>query len=1269
MSKNSLLAFMMAAGLGASAFAASPQASQTLTLTDWTGRGFAPDRVAYVVPAAVGPAALRVQDADGRPLPVQLFADGTGPALAFVAAVPPGGSTSYVIRTDGVGPAAPPAVTVTPERGALVLANQFLAVRVPAPVEKTFAKPVSADTLPAPVLAFRGPDRKWRGEGAMLAGLPVRRFSVTRAADGPVFAEVRYRLDFEGGGYYQASVRVTDRSPLADITEEYDLGRLDNRTFWQLELSKGWKPDEAEFMTAMGQGVAPVTRLSLSDLEAKIPHGVNGWDLPNQDVVGGTPVRFLFPEGWGARYVTCFGLHRKDERAARSNDYPLAHVVTLHKGNWRRPNSMPVLSQAGRVRVLLPMAVSPRSWLTETGSDVSPFSCHEHDPALPVTFGRRQWGLLLAHPELTVTSPSGIGPGYSAANLYGTVGLDRYKDFILAWPDRAAGYPRVFLKTNEVTRFRAALTNAAEADLRKELKDYYVFSGDPAAAPREVKRLDADLDEALNHIMSMLAIGHHHTYKYAAICAHADSVLSWPELPAADRARLRSKLALLAHLMIEPDVMSHGTGSHHGNPNMGVSRQMDMLNVMALLPDHPLHATWRDYMAMYMVYKTGSFMAPGGAWFEYGSAYHMHGYGKILRGLMGLYASGESGLAPLMREYHRQDFEYFMNLLTPFDPRYGSRMVPGNANSGRGNCSEFLMAMGTFADSDPDLAAAMRWAWEANGRGASGLAVPTMARPWIAPKEPALASRAYPGFGVIFRANQGADETYLFFRSGYLWSHWPIDQNHLFLYAKGAPLIPDQPYQYYTSPDQSFDPYNLIRFGSVSNRFPHAWPDSNILDYRFGGNVEYAWSSSGYPDWFNTPGAAPGWEPLNRRPLDAGLGQTPGAFTWDRQVLFLKGKSDGMPQYFVVRDSTRGPGRLASWFNLNLLGRQTNIQVSAGRVAVETEWPARLDILFPGRAALPFAVREDNAPVQYGPYSRLTRAPATNEVLSRDWLAKDGALATIRNVPAFERQVQLRLPGQPGEDYFWVLAPRGPGEPALKATLLAPGVMKVEPANVVAWDYYWRDYVFLSPTNMVYRDADVTFEGKAGVVRIGKSKVTESLLAGPGRIGFGTNAVESSLPFETTTSMVGMKWSRKPGSGPAPASGPPAEPAVTETAAGVRFSAPNPAYVELARGPYGVKGKGPFDLTFTPSNITGRVDGDLRTLVTTWPETITRPMYRQDGVRWYAGFGDEHSIVKGAAAPQFSLAFGVSAGPHTVAIGEWEWPALPPAPARRGLEP
>jgi hypothetical protein len=94
---------------------------------------------------------------------------------------------------------------------------------------------------------------------------------------------------------------------------------------------------------------------------------------------------------------------------------------------------------------------------------------------------------------------------------------------------------------------------------------------------------------------------------------------------------------------------------------------------------------------------------------------------------------------------------------------------------------------------------------------------------------------------------------------------------------------------------------------------------------------------------------------------------------------------------------------------------------------------------------------------------------------------------------------------------------------------------------------------------------------------------------------------------------------------------------------------------------------GPFDLTFTPDGITGTVDGGVRTLVVTWPEKITRPAYWMDGVRWCAGFADEHSIYKGTAAPQFGIALGVSAGKHEVRIGEWEWPAMPQAPARATL--
>jgi hypothetical protein len=98
-----------------------------------------------------------------------------------------------------------------------------------------------------------------------------------------------------------------------------------------------------------------------------------------------------------------------------------------------------------------------------------------------------------------------------------------------------------------------------------------------------------------------------------------------------------------------------------------------------------------------------------------------------------------------------------------------------------------------------------------------------------------------------------------------------------------------------------------------------------------------------------------------------------------------------------------------------------------------------------------------------------------------------------------------------------------------------------------------------------------------------------------------------------------------------------------------------------------VRGVGPFDLTFTSDKITGTVDGPIRTLVTTWPENIRRPMFHMDGNRWYAGWADDHSIVKGTPAPQFGIAFGVTAGKHTVEVSEWTYPALPPVPTRRNL--
>ena len=225
--------------------AAGAADQQTITLKDWTGRGFAPYLVNYTIPAD-GAKGLRVLDPAGASIPVQITPGANGQAtLSFVASLPANGESVYNFSTDAKSPAAKPAVSITKEGDALVLANQQLAVKVPAPVEKTYDKPVPADTLPAPILAFRGPDGAWRGAGSILTKRAVSKISITQVAAGPVYVETKYRLDYAEGGYYEASVRVTDQAPFAKVSEQFDLGVGANANFWQLDLSKGWKPDAA----------------------------------------------------------------------------------------------------------------------------------------------------------------------------------------------------------------------------------------------------------------------------------------------------------------------------------------------------------------------------------------------------------------------------------------------------------------------------------------------------------------------------------------------------------------------------------------------------------------------------------------------------------------------------------------------------------------------------------------------------------------------------------------------------------------------------------------------------------------------------------------------------------------------------------------------------------------------------------------------------------------------------------------------------------------
>ena len=1269
------LAMLMLIGAAASV---AQSFERTLTITDYTGRGFAPDLVRYTLAPPINHAArLRVTAADGRNVPLQVSAAAKGGSrtLSFVAEVAPNATATYRVRDDGAG-AVPTGVRVQAGKAGLELSNGLLAVRIPPEQQKIYRTPVKAGTLPAPILAFRSGASDWLGDGVIRTERQVKAWSVKVLERGPAFVDVRYAIDWAEGGYYHADIRVVDRVPIVTVREEYDLGKLDGGDCWELNLTQGWNPDTAETAKTWGNG------------------GVAGSsDVPLPEV----KLDPIQPSGAYGNMLSELGLYNAAQAKADPDGYTLAGVVPLHQGQWRRIFPLPLQSPDGNKTILLRLPMTRETtWWAET----SPFSTITHEDALPDTYARRAWALVLGKPPLEVKAGFNnmtVGPCYQARLLYGAVGLDRYKDYITDWQQENVAYPRSLIKQDEVPKYRTAWQANPDDAL---LKNLYAAGGSEAAAKTSLTRALNNMNRYIAHLISCPTPSHHALYDGASIVAHAEQALAWPGLPPEQRADLRIRLAVLAYLMLEGDTMGHANGAHTGNPNMSLARQCWVPALVALLPDHPMYERWKRFTAEYDMYKFATNMAPGGGWFEFGG-YHMWGYARLMHGMFGLEAMGAGDLDRFFM-YHKSDLDYFMNLLTPFDARYGARIVPGLGNSQNRYMNHLIEAAGSFAERDPAFAAHLAWAWQADG--APGGANPEMIKPWIQPKEPKLTSRYFPGFGVIFRAHQGSAETYLALRSGFLWSHWYVDQGQMVLYSKGAPLFPSQPYAYYWSDIKDFSPYNDLRFGHPENEFPFGWPDSNVLACAFGDRVQYAWMSAGYPAWYIKPGLEAHFG--GERKLAEGVEQRQGDFTWDRQMAFLPGKTAHSPNYFVIHDTVRGEGRLAPWLNFDLLGRKEDVQTQGDTLSLKTEWPTNLALIFPGGKAVMPEMAEDAQPVDLagglaGPWINAMKG----RPVSRHWGRKDGKpIDPAKNLlPNFENHVLLRIPGTPGQDYFWLAYPRGAGEALPTVERLAPNVVKITHAE-------GTDYVLLAPVPDRYEGDGVLLEGAAAAVRVAQDGVTLSMLRDAGRVGYQGAVLQGIGPFERTIAPNTLRAETQTIAGqpaaltyqPQLVDHQPVADGVRKAVAGetteyliegdapvdvtdgnvhlegrqaavlltpgtVRFVAPKATYVKLTAGTVGVRGMGPFDLTFTGDRMTGTVDGAARTLVITRPDAIVRPMFHLDAVRWYAGFADETSPFRGRDDAQFSVAFGVLDGKHTVDVREWTSPSLPPAPARRVL--
>jgi hypothetical protein len=149
---------------------------------------------------------------DGREVPCQL-GEADGKNWIWVAAsLEPGQRAEYVVEKGRPAEAQRP-VSVARQGDVFVLDNGRLAVKVPA---------VAGDGLPSPVEAVRVGGR-WIGSGQWHTQRMLVDFTATVLGDGPLFARVRLRYEFQGEAGLHGNVPAF---------AEVDVTLWRNRTRW-----------------------------------------------------------------------------------------------------------------------------------------------------------------------------------------------------------------------------------------------------------------------------------------------------------------------------------------------------------------------------------------------------------------------------------------------------------------------------------------------------------------------------------------------------------------------------------------------------------------------------------------------------------------------------------------------------------------------------------------------------------------------------------------------------------------------------------------------------------------------------------------------------------------------------------------------------------------------------------------------------------------------------------------------------------------------------
>lgn len=913
------------------------------------------------------------------------------------------------------------------EAGVVNLASDLLAVEAPM-IQLAFRGVHEDAEVPPPIFSVRRRDGEKLARGRIIGLERVQR--IEAAIDEPISHTLRHqtRYECEGGRSYAVTITLTAHEPVVIVEE--DFSQVAEGRF-VLDLSP-----KSQITHGHGRG-----RLHPSG-EGKLERGYE----------------IDFREEWTGRIQPFY---------AWWNDYGLWWSAYKPDGDYIG---------------ILPL--EPTQW---TNPAYNPIEVHTGQPdkvdvQFPFRKGTRKWAIVFGEAdEALKTSVGGANLMMKQAIRLGQNPLNDVKDMTLIWPGMDdIGYPHLLCSYGDVPDirwkarthplFREVFENNPDAP--NDPAGLYLAMGDEKHARQATDDLIADLrgwvEDALdgsNYGEAMCAIGFTRPLRRSALIF--DLVAGSDSMTADERNYCLRAFAFLAYCLYDEERWPPRYQAFaRGNVNFHSDDYTCRAAVVALLKGHPMQRKWMDYVSRELRFEFDSSVYPGGAWCEAPNyqGFTMH-YLMIAVRIMQLNGFEDFSTEPRFKA----TMDYFFRIQTPRDVRVGHHMLPtvGDTTSyyhSQSLQNVFAWAAALFAETDPDLAGRMMFAWKRGGSivfGAHGLqsgAGWTQPLQLIDPSIPArpptrpLPSERLPGYGAIFRNNWNTDrESYFLFKMGQADQHYDSDEGSFHWYALGRPISLDFGCMYNPSIVQPWL-HSTLDFGRQV-----AWTRGEVTTFHSLPQVDLAVGELAVNDIQRVPDL-----PGQQLPEGEDLIERGKRFiSWRRQVLFVKG-----PDYVVLRDDIDdADNKLPTGWSVQVMS--DGYEVDGPCAKLRGQHGVDLQVL----AIQPVGASFKTSRWGYDAEKAPEWIPG-----AEDW--------SIR-----EEQTALHLQAGVDDDYLVALVPNRSDEAAPVLRRVSDDVVSIRHAG-------GEDLVMFAGQGGLIQADDVTFSGQVGIVRQREEAVELHILDG-----------------------------------------------------------------------------------------------------------------------------------------------------------------------------